>query len=203
MWEDFQMWVLEPSARSRPLALVADVGGVSVATHGPWPWQCLAPAQLWAFGTGTGKLQVGFQPVPPSPPPLPTCPPRWDWSSLRSDHPWARGGRDQGSGWAFFSVTQTPAVPRVSKHSWVGLAGLRAHPCCVLIRLLKEKAQKNKSKPTETRVPVRGGMWCLPKQRDGEVRGSCFTRNRHSYLGIWGNRTGEGFFFPFPGTLYY
>lgn len=66
------MWVLEPSARSRPLALVADVGGVSVATHAPWPWQCLAPAQLWAFGTGTGKLQMGFQLVPHLPHP---CPP--------------------------------------------------------------------------------------------------------------------------------
>ena len=107
-------------------------------------------------------------------------------------------GAGQGSGWAFFSVTRTPTVSQVSKHSWVGLAGFRAHPCCVLIRLFK-----NKTKPTELRVPVRGGMWCLPKQRDGEVRGSCFTRNRHSYLGIWGNGTGEGFFFSFLGTPYY
>ena len=99
-------------------------------------------------------------------------------------------GAGQGSGWAFFSVTRTPTVSQVSKHSWVGLAGFRAHPCCVLIRLFK-----NKTKPTEPRVPVRGGMWCLLKQRDGEVRGSCFTRNRHSYLGIWGNGTGKGFFF--------
>lgn len=68
------MWAVKPSSGSRPLALVADVGGVSVATHAPLPWRCLAPAQLWAFGTGTGKLQMVFQPscIPNSPAHLPT-----------------------------------------------------------------------------------------------------------------------------------
>lgn len=85
------MWVLEPSAGSRPLALVADVGGVSVATHTPWSWRCLAPTQPWAFRTGTGKLQMGFQP-PPIPLPCPPAHPGGIGPPFRSDHPWARSG---------------------------------------------------------------------------------------------------------------
>ena len=52
----------EPNAGSRPLALVADVGGVSVATHTPWSWQCLASTQLWAFLSCSGAR--GIRPTP-------------------------------------------------------------------------------------------------------------------------------------------
>lgn len=101
------------------LALVADVGGVSVATHA-LALAVLGTRASCGFRNGDRKAQMVFQLSPISTP----CPPAYPRGlvlPLWAHHPWAPGSK-----WvlvAFFSVTRTPAMSQVSKHSWVGLAG--------------------------------------------------------------------------------
>ena len=74
------------------------------------------------FRNGDRKAPNGISAVLHPLLPCPPAHPRGIGPPFRSDHPWARG-RGQGGGWAFFSMTWTPTMLQVSKHSWVGLAG--------------------------------------------------------------------------------
>lgn len=65
------------------------------------------------------RVDDGIPPAPPLPPGVEPALP----SSLTRP---GLGG--QGSGWALFPMTWLSAASQISKHSWVGLVGLRRSP---------------------------------------------------------------------------
>ena len=108
------MWVPEPRAGSRPLALIADVPRVSAAAHIHGLWRCDQPFSAW-HALSCGLSEHGWQSSKWDFSRAPTSPP----TGVESAHPssLARTGLGgQGSGWALFSLMWTPAASQISKH---------------------------------------------------------------------------------------